>query len=267
MENGSTGSHNDSKNDNSAGDGAARPDVDVDNSRQRQGRIGENYGNSSDENEEDEGIEMEDFEGFSQNDQEQKQKNLKRDRVKADKASSPASGKGKFISDQDRERRREELRRARAERKRCREKERRSNVNKEYVELTALLMKIDSSGFSASDEMEESGLPSSRLDLISRTVLVLERLYEENLQLKKQLIATASVAIKPPAAVEASAYTEASPSASESASKKEVAMNHDMVSEFIMQQIDSLLVSYQFISLYLMVDSVVGFDRTRWELC
>jgi len=239
LENESTGSHNDSNNDVSAADSAARPDLEGDNSRHEQRKVGDNYGNSSDDNEDDEGNDMDDFEGSSQNDQEQKQKTLKMSRVKTvpDKVSSSASGKGKFISDQERERRREELRRARAERKRCREKERRSNVNKEYVELTALLMKIDSSGFSASDEMEETGLPSSRLDLISRTVLVMERLHEENLQLKKQLIASASVTVKPPAAAETSIYTEASPSASETASKKDFKMNHDMVSVSIMQQL------------------------------
>jgi hypothetical protein len=234
MEHGGRASHSDLNNDVGAIDSAATPDADGNNSRHKRRR---EHGNSSDDNEDDDGNDIDDFEGSSHNEQQQQQKTMKTDSSKPTVTkSSSTSGKGKVLNDQERERRREELRRARAERKRCREKERRSNVNKEYVELTALLMKIDSSGFSASDEtLEESGLPSSRLDLISRTVLVLERLHEENLQLKKQLLESTAATNKPTAVVDTNVHTEAASGASEPSSKKEVTMNHDMVSETMLQ--------------------------------
>ena len=82
----------------------------------------------------------------------------------------------------DGKRSKEEIRRARAERKRCREKERRSNVNKGYEELTELLLKIEG----VKEPSAKVEAPANRVDLIARTVQVMEQLYEENQQLRTQ---------------------------------------------------------------------------------
>lgn len=98
------------------------------------------------------------------------------------------------------------LRQARSERKRCREKQRRSDVNKGFEDLTALLMKIDPAASSrraddtSGDGLDEDGLdksdsqddngaaaPTNRVELIGLTVNVMERLYKENLEMKDKL--------------------------------------------------------------------------------
>lgn len=79
---------------------------------------------------------------------------------------------------------------ARSERKRCREKQRRSDVNKQFADLTQLLQRIDAEeAAAASDEGKESSTaatsrgvvtfnPSNRVDLIAKTIMSLERLHE-----------------------------------------------------------------------------------------
>ena len=102
---------------------------------------------------------------------------------------------------------------ARSERKRSREKQRRSDVNKQFNDLTQLLQKIDAedaaaaaaeAAAAASNTGEELGScdaksssaaaasritfnPSNRVDLISRTILQLERLHEANKRRKSEI--------------------------------------------------------------------------------
>jgi hypothetical protein len=106
-------------------------------------------------------------------------------------ATSPPARKGQ-------KRNKEEIRKARAERKRCREKQRRSNVNKGYDDLTELLVKIDAADSGANASAIEEGCkasdggvlpsdaPQNRVDLIARTVQVMDRLFQENTELKKR---------------------------------------------------------------------------------
>ena len=108
---------------------------------------------------------------------------------------------------------------ARSERKRSREKQRRSDVNKQFTDLTQLLQKIDAEDAAAaaaeaaaatSNTNEELGScdvksssvassattvaasritfnPSNRVDLIGRTILQLERLHEANKRRKNEI--------------------------------------------------------------------------------
>lgn len=108
---------------------------------------------------------------------------------------------------------------ARSERKRSREKQRRSDVNKQFTDLTQLLQKIDAedaaaaaadTAAAASNTNEEFGScdvksssvassatavvasritfnPSNRVDLIGRTILQLERLHEANKRRKNEI--------------------------------------------------------------------------------
>ena len=83
---------------------------------------------------------------------------------------------------------------ARSERKRSREKQRRSDVNKQFTDLTQLLQKIEAED--ASDEDKKNGSsssrgltfnPSNRVDLIARTILLMERLHHSNKKRKKEI--------------------------------------------------------------------------------
>lgn len=76
---------------------------------------------------------------------------------------------------------------ARTERKRSREKQRRSDVNKQFAELTSLLRRIE-----AEDPDETRHLPayspSNRVDLMSRTVQLLTSLFENNKKRKLKVM-------------------------------------------------------------------------------
>mmetsp|Transcript_342 Transcript_342/g.426 ORF Transcript_342/g.426 Transcript_342/m.426 type:complete len:418 (+) Transcript_342:46-1299(+) len=69
---------------------------------------------------------------------------------------------------------------ARSERKRSREKQRRANVNQQFADLSALLRKIELAG--DSNPGQKSSLPSTnnRVDLIARTIQVMDQLHQEN---------------------------------------------------------------------------------------
>jgi hypothetical protein len=77
---------------------------------------------------------------------------------------------------------------ARSERKRSREKQRRSDVNHQFADLTALLNDIEA------EEAEEDHTvarlafsPSNRVDMIARTILHLERLRAVNKRRKREV--------------------------------------------------------------------------------
>lgn len=79
---------------------------------------------------------------------------------------------------------------ARSERKRSREKQRREDVNKQFADLSQLLREIE-----AEDLTEEgcsrlpivSGGPTNRVDLIGRTMVVLERIHKINKERKNEI--------------------------------------------------------------------------------
>eukprot|EP00547_Thalassionema_nitzschioides_P002589 CAMPEP_0194209342 /NCGR_PEP_ID=MMETSP0156-20130528/7503_1 /TAXON_ID=33649 /ORGANISM="Thalassionema nitzschioides, Strain L26-B" /LENGTH=323 /DNA_ID=CAMNT_0038936497 /DNA_START=39 /DNA_END=1010 /DNA_ORIENTATION=+ len=79
---------------------------------------------------------------------------------------------------------------ARSERKRSREKQRREDVNKQFADLSQLLREIE-----AEDLTEEgcsrlpivSGGPTNRVDLIGRTMVVLERIHKINKDRKNEI--------------------------------------------------------------------------------
>eukprot|EP00548_Thalassiothrix_antarctica_P002931 CAMPEP_0194142454 /NCGR_PEP_ID=MMETSP0152-20130528/11693_1 /TAXON_ID=1049557 /ORGANISM="Thalassiothrix antarctica, Strain L6-D1" /LENGTH=318 /DNA_ID=CAMNT_0038841397 /DNA_START=63 /DNA_END=1019 /DNA_ORIENTATION=- len=79
---------------------------------------------------------------------------------------------------------------ARSERKRSREKQRREDVNKQFADLSQLLRQIE-----AEDLTDEgckrlpitSGGPTNRVDLIGRTIVVLERIHKLNKDRKLEI--------------------------------------------------------------------------------
>jgi len=79
---------------------------------------------------------------------------------------------------------------ARSERKRSREKQRREDVNKQFSDLSQLLRQIE-----AEDLTDEgckrlpitSGGPTNRVDLIGRTIVVLERIHKLNKDRKREI--------------------------------------------------------------------------------
>lgn len=79
---------------------------------------------------------------------------------------------------------------ARSERKRSREKQRREDVNKQFADLSQLLRQIE-----AEDLTDEgckrlpivSGGPTNRVDLIGRTIVVLERIHKLNKDRKREI--------------------------------------------------------------------------------
>lgn len=82
---------------------------------------------------------------------------------------------------------------ARSERKRSREKQRRSDVNKQFADLTQLLQKIDAEDVNEEDVKNGTSSnrvtfnPSNRVDLIGRTIVLLERLHEANKRRKVEI--------------------------------------------------------------------------------
>lgn len=77
---------------------------------------------------------------------------------------------------------------ARSERKRSREKQRRSDVNRQFADLTHLLRQIEAE--EAEDENSKARLafnPANRVDLISRTISHLERLRESSKKRKLEV--------------------------------------------------------------------------------
>ena len=79
---------------------------------------------------------------------------------------------------------------ARVERKRSRERQRRSDVNKQFADLTALLRRIETEDLD--DEVTLSIIPlggaSNRVDLIARTIAVLERMHDLSTKRKREII-------------------------------------------------------------------------------
>ena len=87
---------------------------------------------------------------------------------------------------------REEKAQARTERKRSREKQRRSDVNKQFEQLTTVLQRIEGETHSAAAAasyavISNSSAPSNRADLIARTVGLLNSLHESNKRSKVEL--------------------------------------------------------------------------------
>lgn len=83
---------------------------------------------------------------------------------------------------------------ARSERKRSREKQRRSDVNKQFADLTQLLRRIESEEEGRTLVPIPSAAATNRVDLIARTITIMERTHElskkrkaENANLQKQL--------------------------------------------------------------------------------
>mmetsp|Transcript_24608 Transcript_24608/g.36112 ORF Transcript_24608/g.36112 Transcript_24608/m.36112 type:complete len:289 (+) Transcript_24608:67-933(+) len=84
---------------------------------------------------------------------------------------------------------------SRTERKRCREKKRRSDVNRGFDSLTSVLMKIEHpqamSEPSTSPASQDPGIGAhrcnNRVELISWSIKVLERLHKENEELKEKV--------------------------------------------------------------------------------
>jgi len=83
---------------------------------------------------------------------------------------------------------------ARSERKRSREKQRRSDVNKQFADLTLLLKRINEEESKESEEDSEatklflsSFKPSNQADLIAHTTSLLERFHNANKRRKKEV--------------------------------------------------------------------------------
>lgn len=83
---------------------------------------------------------------------------------------------------------------ARSERKRSREKQRRSDVNKQFADLTQLLQRIDAEDVHDDDAKRGTSAasrvtfnPSNRVDLIGRTIVLLERLHEASKRKKTEM--------------------------------------------------------------------------------
>jgi len=87
---------------------------------------------------------------------------------------------------------------ARSERKRCREKQRRSDVNRQFNDLTQLLQKIDAEESNGEDGKSSSTVatshhhrltfnPANRVDLIARTIILLEKLHDASKKRKAEI--------------------------------------------------------------------------------
>jgi len=85
--------------------------------------------------------------------------------------------------------------RIRSERKRSREKQRRSDVNTQFADLTALLKKVEAEDVQSDENrkafVKELSTASSnnmnRVDLIGKTITVLNRVHNENLKRKRTI--------------------------------------------------------------------------------
>jgi hypothetical protein len=82
----------------------------------------------------------------------------------------------------------------RSERKRSREKQRRSDVNKQFADLTQLLQRIDAEDVHDDDAKHGTSAasrvtfnPANRVDLVARTIVLLERLHEANKRRKTEM--------------------------------------------------------------------------------
>lgn len=78
---------------------------------------------------------------------------------------------------------------ARSERKRSREKQRREDVNKQFADLSQLLRTIET------EDLDDDGRlplattsPTNRVDLIARTICILERIHQVNKNRKQEVV-------------------------------------------------------------------------------
>ena len=79
---------------------------------------------------------------------------------------------------------------SRSERKRSREKQRRSDVNKQFNDLTNVLSKIESEDVTALGIGRlplPAGGNTNRVELIARTITVLERIHDTNKKRKQEM--------------------------------------------------------------------------------
>lgn len=81
---------------------------------------------------------------------------------------------------------------ARSERKRSREKQRRSDVNKQFADLSQLLRRIEAEDLDAEGmaglSTFPSGGPTNRVDLIARTIAVLERMHKMSSKRRREVV-------------------------------------------------------------------------------
>jgi hypothetical protein len=103
--------------------------------------------------------------------------------------TAPAVGESQFPGSSE-EISEEARARARSERKRSREKQRREDVNKQFADLSDLLKQIEL------EDLSEEGCkrlplatasPINRVDLIARTIVVLQRMHNMNKEKKKEI--------------------------------------------------------------------------------
>jgi len=79
---------------------------------------------------------------------------------------------------------------ARSERKRTREKKRRCDVNAQFADLTTLLRRVEEEDENEDDDVEKrvtSSNPTNRVDLIARTIYMMERIHEGNIKRRKKM--------------------------------------------------------------------------------
>lgn len=77
---------------------------------------------------------------------------------------------------------------ARSERKRTREKKRRCDVNAQFADLTVLLRRVEEENENEDDDVDKRGTgsnPTNRVDLIARTIYMMERIHEGNIKRRK----------------------------------------------------------------------------------
>lgn len=78
---------------------------------------------------------------------------------------------------------------ARSERKRSREKQRREDVNKHFGDLSQLLRHIESEDEEGSKWIPVTTVgPTNRVDLIARTIVVLERIHKVSTERKQEIV-------------------------------------------------------------------------------
>lgn len=78
---------------------------------------------------------------------------------------------------------------ARSERKRSREKQRREDVNKHFGDLSQLLRHIESEDEEGSKWIPVTTVgPTNRVDLIARTIVVLERIHKVSTERKQEIL-------------------------------------------------------------------------------
>lgn len=78
---------------------------------------------------------------------------------------------------------------ARSERKRSREKQRREDVNKHFGDLSQLLRHIETEDEDGSKWVPATTVgPTNRVDLIARTIIVMERIHKVNMDRKQEIV-------------------------------------------------------------------------------